>query len=243
MNPIQLMEFHKPQFTPNDLLIYEKIMENPMHILRMTTSTLAEECGVSQSALSRFIKTLGFSRYQDFRAVLIEYLSRHSEQEAKLSEHLAYFGTIRRLLDEVEQVLTDEYMQELAGYIKGFKRIFTTGIGKSFHPAELMEILTYRTALHVHSTRLDPLGQLSDSLTEDDLLIVFSVSAHSRILEDIRGTAGNILLITANPAHRYADIIDREVLLPYVSAEPEASAISPVLFDMLVELLVPYLYS
>ena len=242
MNPLQLMEFQKPKFTPNDLLIYETITKNPTHIVRMTTSSLAEECGVSQPALSRFVKSLGYNRYQDFRADLIAWLSKQTEQETDGSHQLAYFRTVHQLLDQIEQVLTADYMQEISQYILSFERVFTTGAGKSYHPAELFEILTRKTMRYSHAVRRDMLQELSDFLNKDDLLIVFSVSAKPYIMEDICGTNGKIMLVTANASHNYKDIVDREVLLPYILPDPEASAVSPVLFDMFVEMLVPQLF-
>ena len=71
MNPLQRMELHKADFTQNDQIIYDCIMKNPAGITHMSTSSLAELCGVSQPALSRFVKGLGYARYQDFRAELI----------------------------------------------------------------------------------------------------------------------------------------------------------------------------
>ena len=52
MNPLQRMELHKADFTQNDQIIYDCIMKNPAGITHMSTSSLAELCGVSQPALS-----------------------------------------------------------------------------------------------------------------------------------------------------------------------------------------------
>jgi len=241
VNPLQLMEAHKSKFTPNDMLIYETIMKNPAHIVRMTTSTLAEECGVSQSALSRFIKSLGYNRHQDFRTDLVTWMSKKNEEEAKGSHHLAYFNTIHQLLGEAESLLTADYMKDLADYIGQFNRIFTTGAGKSFHPAELFEILMFKTMRYTHALRRDRLIEGADFMNEDDLLIIFSVSAKAYIMQDAVRTNAHILLVTTNAEHEYKDKVDREVILPYIPPDPESSSISPVLFDMFVELLVLYL--
>ena len=92
MNPLQNMELHKNQFTPNDLLIYNTIMQSPSRVTHMTTSVLAAECGVSQPALSRFIKSLGYDRYQNFRADLISWLAQQAEQDEVGANHLGYFN-------------------------------------------------------------------------------------------------------------------------------------------------------
>ena len=63
MNVIQIMEQKKTEFTPNDQLIYQKISKDPGKIVQMTTSALSDACGVSQPALTRFVKGLGYTRY------------------------------------------------------------------------------------------------------------------------------------------------------------------------------------
>ena len=242
MTPLQRMELNKPKFTPNDYLIYETIIQNPAMLIHMTTSTLAEKCGVSQSALSRFVKTLGYSRYQDFRADMISWQSLQTEQAAEGSSHLAYFHTLYQLLEETERLITAPFLRELSDYISGHRMVFATGAGKSYHPAELFEILSYKTRKPVRAIRRDMLIEAADYVEEKDLLIIFSVSAGVHIMTDSLRTNARILLITANPNHGYEEQIDRALVLPYIPPDPESSAISPVLFDMLVELLIPYLF-
>ena len=241
MSPLQKMELNKQNFTPNDRLIYETIRENPGLVVHMTTSTLAEKCGVSQPALSRFVKSLGYSRYQDFRADLIAWLSKTTEHEAEDSSHLAYFHTLSKLMTKVEQVITASTLSELGDYLNSFSRVFATGVGKSYHPAELFEILSMKTQQPVRAIRRDMMVEAADYIHEEDLLIVFSVSAGSHIMIDALRTNGRIFLVTANAGHGYEERIDRDLVLPFVPPDPEYSSISPILFDMLVEMLIPYL--
>lgn len=120
MNPLQRMELHKATFTQNDQIIYDHIMQDPSAITHMSTSTLAELCGVSQPALSRFVKSLGYSRYQDFRAELISMVAQQTEQAEQGQEHLLYFSQLYHLLHEAEQLLTAEYLHDLANYLRQF---------------------------------------------------------------------------------------------------------------------------
>lgn len=241
MNPFQLMELHKDQFTPNDLLIYETIMKNPSHIIRTTTSDLAKECGVSQPALSRFIKGLGYSKYLDFRTDLSTWLAQQSDIEASGSQHLGYFHKLYQVLNEAEKLLTNDYMKELAAYISSFDHVYASGIGKSYHAAELLEILARKYGLGIHSLRQDYLNELGDFMGENDLLIIFSVSGCSSIMQEAARANGKILLVTTNPLYDCKERIDYTVLLPYVMPDPETSSVSPVLFDIFTELLVSYL--
>lgn len=241
MTPLQLMEAHKADFTPNDFLIYQSIRENPAQVTYKTISRLAEDCGVSQPALSRFVKTLGYSRYQDFRSELTAWLALQSEQEAQGTNHLSYFNQLYQLLQETEKLLTAEYMQELARYIDRHRTILSTGLAKSFQPAQLFEILMRKKSRFVHAVPYDFLGESADYMEENDLLLLFSVSGRSRIMLEVQRTRGKVLLVTANPKPPALPCIERTVVLPYVTSDPESSSVSPVLFDLFVELLVSYL--
>ncbi len=223
------------------MLIYETIINNPTQIIHLTTSTLAEKCGVSQPALSRFVKGLGYKRYQDFRGELITWLAQKSEQDALGTDHLGYFNILYHLLQEAEQLLTGEYMQQLASYINGFERIFTSGASKSYHPAELFEILMRKKRRYVHAIRRDFLIELGDYMNENDLLIIFSVSAMPYSMLDATRTNGKIMLVTTNQNHGYQNVVDKSVVLPYIPPDPETSSVSPILFDIFVELLVSYM--
>lgn len=241
MTPLQLMEAHKSDFTPNDLLIYHSIMENPAQVTYKTISRLAEDCGVSQPAMSRFVKTLGYARYQDFRSELTAWLALQSEQEAQGTNHLSYFNHLYHLLQEAEKLLTAEYLQDLARYIDGHRNILATGLAKSYHPAQLFEILMRKKSRYVHAVPYDFLGESADYMEENDLLLMFSVSGRSTIMSELQHTKGKVLLITTNPKPFPLACIDRIVVLPYVTSDPESSSVSPVLFDIFVELLVSYL--
>lgn len=241
MTPLQLMEAHKADFTPNDLLIYQSIRENPAQVTYKTISRLAEDCGVSQPALSRFVKTLGYSRYQDFRSELTAWLALQSEQEAQGTNHLGYFHQLYQLLQEAEKLLTADYMQELARYIGQHRNILASGLAKSFHPAQLFEILMRKKSRAVRAVPYDFLGESADYLEEEDLLVLFSVSGKSQIMREVQYTKGKVLLVTASLEPPALPCIDRTVVLPYVTGDPESSSVSPVLFDVFVELLVSYL--
>ena len=56
-------------------------------------------------------------------------------------------------------------------------------------------------------------------------------------MDRIKGTSANILLITCNAAHNYQNSVSRTVVLPFLPPDPELCSVSPVLFDMFVELL------
>ena len=239
MNPFLNMEQHKDEFTQNDKKIYETIIYQPERVISMSTVDFARLADVSQPALTRFIKMLGYNRYNDFRSDITAWSAQLSYQSD--SGSLPYFERMRMLINEAEKILTNEYLEDLTEYILSFQRIFTTGMVKSYESAHLLKSLLRKHGIFVSLFPLDEISNAADNLKKDDLLIVFSVSASEEIMNRLTDTEGKILLVSTNAASKYADIIDRVVLLPYLPPDPETCSVSPVLFSMLVELLDSYI--
>lgn len=235
------MAQHEGTFTPNEHLIYDYVERNPDKVAQMTTTSLAEACGVSQPALTRFVKTLGYSRYQDFRADLIAWQARDREGGQGPRDGLPYFDVLHRELDLVEGLLTNDLMRELSDYVGSFRRVFATGVGKSRHPADLLEVLMIKTGRDFRSVGVDVLRELSDSLLDTDLMIVFSVGGNHQSFRFLRNTAGSILAITTDETSELAHMASRTVTVPVAGASAESCSVSPVMFDVFVELLCEYL--
>lgn len=241
MNPMQLMELHKNQFTQNDATIYHAIKANPNLVVTSSTSNFANSCGVSQPALSRFVRGLGYARYRDFRSDLAAELAAQTSVSPLGSENrLPYFTQLESTIRACEQALTDEYMRNLAAYIHAHKRIYASGQSKSYHPAQLMEILMRRNRIGVHAVTSDCLHELIDYADEDDLIVLFSLSGRADHLDYLKDCQSDTLLITANPAYALGDSINRAVVLPYSGIDAESASVSPILFDVFVELLTNY---
>ena len=235
MNPFLIMEQHKDKFTQNDLRIYQAILEKPEQVTYQSTSKLAENLGVSQPALTRFIKGLGYAKYQDFRSDITTWLARRDSSEA--SSRMTYFERLDQLLKETEQVLTEEYMDDLAAFMLSCDRIFSSGIMKSMSPAYLLQYLMRKHDRFVFPVSTDSLIDVADHLNTNDLVILFSVSAQPELMDKVKGTDGKVLLITTNAAHNYQDVVTRTVVLPFLPPSPELCSVSPVLFSVFAELL------
>ena len=241
MDVMETMAAHRERFTPNDELIYQQVTADPSGAATLSTSLLAERCGVSQPALTRFVKTLGYARYQDFRTELVAWIVAREAQDTREGERLPYFAVIRRQLDQLETLFTDAYLRDLADYNRSFDRVFAVGVTKSHQPALLLEQLMIKADRPYHAIEVGLLDEISDAMTGRDLIIVFTLSQHHPAYHVLSSTSGKVLLATATANGSLSKLADRQVIFPTATANPEKSAISPVLFNAFVELLVPYL--
>ena len=241
VNPIQIMELNKANFSKTDLQVYDTIRSNPNLVIHKSISKLAETAGVSQPAITRFVKTIGYERYREFRSDMAVYLASLQTTVEKDVSTPGYFLTLKALIDSAQNLLTVGYMQRLVEYLQKFDRIYTSGMGKSFQPSELLEKLARKSDWHVHAVRSDFVSAACEQMQKTDLLIIFTVSGTSDIMRYLEKTSGQIMLVTANADCPYKDIIDKSVVLPSVTDDPEASSVSPVLFDIFVELLTQFM--
>lgn len=242
MNPMQLMELSKDGFSQNDLAIYQAIVANPEQVISKTTSALASDCGVSQPALSRFVKALGYDRYRDFRSDVAAWIaSSQAEPASTERSRLPYFDTLRSTLDAVEELLTDELMRDLVAYIRSHQRVYASGAAKSHQPAALLENLMRRNKFGVHAVSNDSVREVVDYMDDDDLLIYFSVSGKQAHLRDITDSGAHVMLVTANERYECRSDIERAVVIPYTGVDAESAPVSPIAFDVFVELLTTYM--
>lgn len=236
-DPISIMNACRDTFSKTDRQIHESILANPKQVTYKSISRLAEDIGVSQPAVSRFIRTIGYSSYRQFRVDMTAMLAKGSRSENADDSLPSYFQTLDRQLEQAKNVLTVDAVDDLARYIRSFHRVFATGQGKSFQPAVLLEILMRNSPCSVEAVRMDHVSEICSYMDEQDLLILFSVSGKSEITRSITDPRGSVLLVTASGSSSSAKKADRILVLPYVTQDPEASPVSPVLFDILVELL------
>lgn len=241
INPLQLMELKQSEFTPTDQVISDAIRKNPDQIIYKSISQLAQDIGVSQPAITRFIQGLGFSSYREFRTAMAAFLASTQAEGSGEKGKAGYLLRLEALLDTASHLLTSAFMKKTADYVRQFENVYATGIGKSYQPAELLSILTKKSRLNIQPVHLEYVTDTCETMTKDDLLILYSVSCNPLLMQMVEKNPGKIMLVTAKADYGWRDLIDRAVVLPYVSSDPEADSVSPILFDVFTEMLVQYL--
>jgi DNA-binding MurR/RpiR family transcriptional regulator len=243
INPLQIMELNQNNFSRTDQIVYEAIRKNPDQIIYKSISKLAQDIGVSQPAITRFIQTIGFTSYREFRSAMAAWLASTQTNDVSEKGKAGYFLKLNALLDTAAHVLTSEFMKETADYVRKFHTIYASGIGKSYQPAELLAVLTKKSRLEIQPVHMDYVTETCEIMTKDDLLILYSVSCNPLLMRMLEKTSGQIMLVTAKSDYGWRELIDRAVVLPYVSSDPEVDSVSPILFDIFTEMLVQYLIS
>lgn len=123
------------------------ILDNPERCKTITTKSLAEACDVAESTITRFVKTIGFSSFQELKISLAQYLTTtevmHPEEEnPKLYEDLTSSDSMEQIiqklvyrnttvLTETMHVLNLKALQQAVNYVSKADTIIVVSQGFS----------------------------------------------------------------------------------------------------------------
>lgn len=105
-NVIELIYQKVPYLNPVLKRIAEYILEHSQDAKTHTIKALAEACGVAESSVTRFVKTIGMRNYQELKIAIAEALTASEAMGDDLSrERFVYEGITR---EDTEQAIIDK---------------------------------------------------------------------------------------------------------------------------------------
>lgn len=216
-----------------DRVIAEYILEHLSTVGFQTSTTLAQDIGVSDTSIIRFIRKLGFKGYADFRQEMNARIARqYSEAQKELSPGQKYVMTREALnqdsliqdagsstienLQKSYAKLDAATISQIADIILSSNRKYVAAFrGTACCAHYMVSKLVYLTSNVISLTHADAssVEKILD-ITADDCLILYSFPRYSEIhyiLMDIaRERGAKIVLITdqfTSPLANKADIV------------------------------------
>ncbi|MGY3779590.1 MurR/RpiR family transcriptional regulator [Isobaculum melis] len=224
INLMQLIKDHYDQYTPQEKIVADNLLEFPRFILEKNISSLAASINVSRNSITRFCKTLGFSGYTEFKYEFSKYITQQSDRKNQKQTGLvadiieAYKGK----LDEIpaQNFIQDEDVFYLAEEICKASSVKIIGTGKSVPPA--LQLKYSLQTLEVYVQMMDSLyfsDDLSFLFNEDDVVLVYSVSGKSlatnQVLAGALKAKAKVFMITT--AKKLSLDVEKMLILPNVS--------------------------
>lgn len=95
-----------PYLNPALKKIGSYILDNPDECKTISTKSLAQACEVAESTITRFVKTVGFSSFQELKISLAEYLTtnevlRSEDENPKLYEDLTAEDSMEQVIQKL----------------------------------------------------------------------------------------------------------------------------------------------
>ena len=218
MNFKEKISIHYTSLTPTEKRICTMIFDNPQIIIKNSIVEAGVLCHTSKSAILRFAKKLEYRGYSEFKYAVEEYYNKtHNDQPIPNNQETVLQQTSTSYAQTIEALGLLDYedkLKELASLIDSYTYVKAIGIGNSAFCANQ---LVY--SLYSHNKFFDAVvddvqfDYLSNCLTQDYLLIIFSVTGSSntfsKLLKAAKNAGSKIVIISMNndsPINHYADI-------------------------------------
>lgn len=178
----ELIQNNEKKLSDTDKKICQYIIENKGKMNVMSINTLAEETFTSRSSVLRLAQKLGFSGFSEFK-----YLVEWGKEEGEST-----FVSIEGAADKVKQLLNGMSMESCEGVfelIKSSRNIYLLSTGQSQRiQAEALQRNFLNLGIGMNMLPSSRHTHLNTSITEklscDDLLIVFTYSGENELIKD-----------------------------------------------------------
>lgn len=248
MELMQRISVYYSGFSKSERKTCDLILKTPSIIVENSIAEAAKIYNVSASSIVRMTKKLGYTGYSEFRYVLQASINSKHETENKslVNKVLSiYNNAINNFETYFDEELIKKFVKDL-----NQSRFFTIGIGNSSLPAKQLTYMFYTQKKWGEC--IDDavkINYLAENLQENDMIIIFSVSAnfetYKKFLEECKLKKIKTTLITQNsdsPLNKYTDYV---FVLPTITY-PLHNDITPhylenrSLFFVFIDIIITY---
>lgn len=244
MNYLEKIQYFKNTFSKSDKKVCAYIISHPQEVEDITITRIAENAGVSTSAVLRFCQRLGYSGYSEFRYDFLKtYYYAEIEKNTNIMDD--YINNYLTAVSELKKI-PEEKILETVRLINQAEYINTLGSVNSSLPA----MKFYYDFISLGKRVLPLTGALTPwvnaSLTKNDLIIIFSATGGiandscQDFLTYAQNLGCNIILITCSKKTKISKYATHIIELPYATTS-HGNMIEPQsLMMMLVTILAAY---
>jgi DNA-binding MurR/RpiR family transcriptional regulator len=131
------------------------ILNNPHNIKFLRIKELAEECGVAEATVTRFVKTIGLSNFQELKIKIAELTTEKARKEEYVYDDVTKQDSIQSIIDKVisinikalqdtRKVIDPAELEKAVNAIYRANKIDIYGAGGSYITAENARMRFYR---------------------------------------------------------------------------------------------------
>ncbi|MDY3005828.1 MurR/RpiR family transcriptional regulator [Anaerococcus porci] len=222
----------KENFTQKDKLIADYILKNKDKIINESSIDLAKNTKTSQSAVTRFVKKIGYKSFVDMKVSIAksfesknEYIEDEIKKDDKISEIIDKSrANIQKTLEKTYAIIDEKNIEKAGNLINMASRIYLCGVAGSGLICEDFYYKLLRAGANVFYEK-DAHTNLSaiSHIKKGDILIAISYNAKTKeVLEAMKFAKENnarVIAITKSEKSKLKDLSD--IILKIPSSEKE----------------------
>ena len=215
-----------PSLNPALKKIGEYVLDNPGKIKLLRIKDLASTCGVAEATVTRFVKTIGLSSFQELKIKIAEITTDRSPVEEFVYDDVSKNDSLKTIVEKIvytnieamkntRKIIDIAEMEKAIQAIDNAEKIDIYGAGGSYITAENTAMRFYRIAKRC-TIYNDPNQQAVSAslLTPKDVAIGICNSGRTKstvtALEKAKASGARTICITnfnRTPITEYADIV------------------------------------
>lgn len=177
--------------TNTEIKVADYILENAKNVVYMSITDLADACGVGESSIFRFCKSLSYKGYQDFKIALAHSIAVENEIP-QLTDKVLMNDTIDQVaskvlssnisaLNETFNLIDHDKMDQAINHLLQAERVIFFGVGSSLMTAMEAKIKFMRITNKTECTIDSHLQMMSAALmTKRDVAVIISYSGSTK---------------------------------------------------------------
>ena len=159
------------------------------HLGQLNVYDVANECYTSRSGIRRFCQSIGLDNFSDLKSYAWEW-ERHRNQFVDYASHNRYrsylASAIEQTIEQVNRVVTDEFLDELARLLHEAERVvILTSDFSSMSIRQFQQSMLYlRKIVHIITDSTGDVSQLEALGPRDALIVVSEHGNRARRADD-----------------------------------------------------------
>ncbi|MGL6202096.1 MAG: MurR/RpiR family transcriptional regulator [Lachnospiraceae bacterium] len=186
-----------PNFTEKELAVAQYVLANPEKVIYTSINILAEDCGVGDSTVFRFCRTLGSNGYQEFKLLLAQSIQLRNLTLNEVAKAIdgdddleavieKTYESNRLALKETRERINLEHFSRVVDLLIGANRVLISGVGASLIAglefANRFLRITGKFICHLDAHQQSMAASL---LYPDDILLAISFSGATKDVVEI----------------------------------------------------------
>lgn len=214
------------QFTRAEKKVADYIMDHPREVLFMSITELSDACGVGETSVFRFCRTVGLGGYQEFKMQFSLSMQVEAGEEVVLTGAITpeddlnalvrkVLQTEQRALSETAALLDVGELDRAVTYLSKARRIIFFGVGASLTAAMKSSHKFLRIEPKVNCVNdAHTQAMLAATMSAEDVAVVFSYSGSTKdtnaVAELANKNGAKVVAITRfqkSPLTEFTDVI------------------------------------
>lgn len=219
---------NNPKANHVDRYIASQMIQNYQEIYHMSILEMSHFLNVSNSQISRFVRSIGFESYSQFKDSLSYHGDIHRHLDIHIKETISYSSLKNNIIEEIRYFFEHFDMSQLFDLIQDlhqYKHVAFFGLLNSGNVARDIQMnLASQGLISVSYSEISDQLEFIKNANHDTLVIVISVSGdyilgndysrYYKVQNIFKHSHAKKIMITRNTEIKQLDMIDKVIILP-----------------------------